>query len=82
MENARSAVENLSPVAQSMANSETLRAQLESAVDRYLETDFSLAYGVPFPIYGILLGTAAVFSIYAYGLTRGIAKRNMMQKEG
>lgn len=82
MENARSAVENLSPVAQSMANSETLRAQLESAVDRYLETDLSLAYGVPFPIYGILLGTAAVFSIYAYGLTRGIAKRNMMQKEG
>lgn len=81
MESVGSAVENLSPVAQSMANSEDLREQLENAVRRYTETDLSLSYGVSYGTYGVLLAAVWAFSAYLYGLARRITKRNMMDKE-
>ena len=74
-------MENLSPVAQSMANSEALREQLENAVRRYTETDLSLSYGVSYGTYGVLLAAVWAFSAYLYGLARRITKRNMMDKE-
>lgn len=82
MENARSAAENLSPVAQSMANSETLRQQLENAVRKYMETDLSLIYDVASGFCWVLLTAPVVFSVYTFRLTRRITKRNMMYKEG
>lgn len=82
LENANASAESLSLVAQNMANSEILREQMENAARKYAEADFSLTYEASLAVYKWLLAAVAVFSGYAYTLTRRITKRNMMYKEG